>query len=80
MVTEFQKARVVQLRGLGFQQHEIAEHRGLSKAQVAYYLGEFKKQCKEKDPDSVCLDIMLSGIGPLAIDFIKKLEELKKLV
>jgi len=80
MISDLQKAKILQLRGLGYQQKEIAEILGLSQAQVAYHLQEFKKLAKEKGPDSVYLDIMLSGIGPEAMKFISRLEELRKLV
>ncbi len=80
MISDFQKARIVQLRGLGYQQKEIAEMLGLSQAQVAYHLQEFKRLSNEKGFDSVYLDIMLSGLGPEAMKFIAKLDELRKRV
>jgi len=80
MISELQKARILQLRGLGYQQKEIAETLGLSHAQISYHLQEFKKLAKEKGPDSVYLDILVSGFAPEAVKFISRLEELKKLV
>jgi|GEM_PF-2513106 len=80
MVSELQKAKIVQLRGLGYQHQEIAEILGLKRSQVAYHLHELKQLSKKKDPDSVYLDIMVSGLGPELIKLVGKLEKLGKLV
>ena len=80
MISDLQKAKIVQLRGLGYQQKEIARTLGLSQARVAYHLQELKKLSREKGPDSVYLDILVSGFAPEIVKFLSKLEELRELV
>lgn len=79
MLSDLQKARIIQLRGLGYRQKEIAETLGISQARVAYHLNELRELSLEKGADQVYLQTLVAGFGPKAVEFLSRLEGLRKL-
>ncbi|HDN83367.1 MAG TPA: sigma-70 family RNA polymerase sigma factor [Candidatus Altiarchaeales archaeon] len=67
MVSEFDRARVVMLRGLGYSQKEISEKTGLSQSAISYILSEIKKRALEEGDEATFVAIMSSGYGPLIV-------------
>ncbi len=64
MVSDYHLAQIVELRGLGYKQREIADKLGLKEAHVNYWLGRAREEAKEKGDDPTYVRIMSAGILP----------------
>ena len=71
MVTPYQKAKVLQLRGLGFDFDEIAGKLGLSYGKVAYWARKMEKEAKEQGEDEVFISVMVDGVTPEVLRFMR---------
>ncbi len=69
--------RIVELRGIGYKQKEIAREMNTSQQTVSRYLTEIKKQAEESENlDKFFLGLFLGGIGGALLGtIIKELTE-----
>jgi len=67
MKTEFLKAQVVMLRGLGYSQKNISDKLGVSQSTVSYTLSEVNKNAKEEGDEPSYTAIMSAGYGPVIV-------------
>ena len=71
-------AKIVQLRGLGYNQAEIAEELGVSQSAIQYQLNRIKKRAKDKGDDETFWTLLVgAGVGLGAGLLIAKLLEKK---
>ena len=71
MVTSHQKAKIVQLRGLGFSADEIAEMLKLRLGQVGYWERKIEQQAREQGVDEVFVRLMADGMVPEVLRFMR---------
>jgi len=64
MVSDYHLAQIVELRGLGYRQREIAKKLGITEDKVSYYLGRVRKQAKSEGDDPTYVRIMSAGVLP----------------
>ncbi|MGY5881596.1 MAG: hypothetical protein RTV31_15200 [Candidatus Thorarchaeota archaeon] len=64
VLSDFQKSKIVELRGLGYTEAEVAKKLRLTHGQVTYFLNKLNEEAKKKGDDSVYLKIMSAGLGP----------------
>lgn len=64
VLTDFQKSKIVELRGLGYTEAEVAKKMKLTHGQVTYFLNKVNDEAKKKGDDAVYLKTMSAGIGP----------------
>ncbi|MFC2162706.1 hypothetical protein ACFLRF_03420 [Candidatus Altiarchaeota archaeon] len=72
MISDKQKAKIIQFRGLGYTQKEIADKVGLTLAQVNYNLQEINDQAKKEGDNNVYMKLLSNGFLPEMIDTIQK--------
>jgi len=77
MISDYHLAQIVELRGLGYKHKEIAKKLGLKETQVNYWLGQVRKEAKEKGDDPTYVRIMSAGILP---EIVRILEGVGKFV
>ncbi|MFH1836079.1 MAG: hypothetical protein ABH851_07825 [Methanobacteriota archaeon] len=77
MVSDYLKARIMVLRGLGFQQKEIADKLNLSQTQVAYNLSELKEDSVRDGEAATFLKVLTAGYGPQLAQLAQKIGEIK---
>jgi len=75
VLTDFQKSMIVELRGLGYTEADVAKKLKLSHGQVTYFLNKINDEAGKKGDDAVYLKVMSSGIGP---KLLKAFETLMK--
>lgn len=75
MVTPVEKARIVQLKGLGFEYREIAEFTGLSKGQVVYWARKIERMAREEGVDVVYTRILADAALPTLLNYAALLEK-----
>ena len=59
-------AEIVKMRGLGYNQAEIAEHLGVSQSSVQYQLAKIRQRAQQEGNDDVFLAILVGaslGLG-----------------
>lgn len=78
MVDDYVKARIVMLRGLGYQQKIIADKLGLTLGQVNYNLGEINMEAKKIGDTSTYMKILTAGFSPKLIELAGSLERYSK--
>ena len=71
MVTAYQKAKILQLKGLGFEIKEIAEKLGLRPGQVMYWARKIEKQARAEGEDGVFIRVMVDGVTPEVLRFME---------
>jgi len=71
MVTPYQKAKIVQLRGLGFTAEEIAKKLNLRKGQVRYWFRKFENEAIDQGEDEVFIRVMVDGVTPEILRFMR---------
>jgi len=71
MVTSHQKAKIVQLRGLGFGADEIAEKLHIRSGQVGYWERKIEQLAREEGEDEVFVRIMADGMVPEILRFMR---------
>ena len=62
--------KIIQMRGLGYTQQEIAEHLGVSRKTVENHLRKLREQAEEAEEDNSLDDIfwgIVIGAGALAL-------------
>jgi len=72
MVSYKQKAQIIMLRGLGYDQSEIADKLDLSINQVSYNLREIQEEAQEEGDQQTYLRYMADGYLPEIIDTLEK--------
>lgn len=70
MISELQLAKIVELRGLGYTQAEIAAKIGLTAGQVNYQLSQVNKKAKVDGDDETYVALMATGVGPELIRLV----------
>ncbi|MFH1404217.1 MAG: hypothetical protein ABIH11_08120 [Candidatus Altiarchaeota archaeon] len=78
MLSDWQKSKLVELRGLGYTQKEIAEELGTTQAAVSYNLSKIRDQSKKDGVDETYVKIMSSGVGADVLKTLRILEGLKE--
>ena len=76
MITDKQKAKIMQLRALGYSQKEISKKTRLTHAQVNYNLQEINEQAQKEGDDVVFIKILTDGFLPETIETIKRVHYL----
>jgi len=71
MVIAYQKAKIVQLRGLGFTASEIAKKLKLTEGQVSYWEQKIEKKAREQGEDEVFVRVMADGVIPEVLKFMR---------
>jgi len=71
MVTAYQKAKILQLKGLGFEIKEIAEKLGIRPGQVMYWARKIEKQARAEGEDGVFIRVMVDGVTPEVLRFME---------
>jgi len=74
MITDFQKARILELRGLGYQKREIAEKLEVGIGTVNYHLREFKELAQKRGDDQTFLKILVTGVGPEIVSLVQRID------
>jgi len=64
VLTDFQKSKIVELRGLGYTEADVAKKLKLSHGQVTYFLNKINEEAVKKGDDTVYIKIMSAGLGP----------------
>ena len=64
VLTDFQKSKIVELRGLGYTEADVAKKLRLSHGQVTYFLNKINEESRKKGDDAVYLKVMSGGLGP----------------
>ena len=75
VLTDFQKSKIVELRGLGYTEADVAKKLKLSHGQVTYFLNKINEEAVKKGDDSVYLKVMSAGLGP---KLLRAFEQLMK--
>lgn len=78
MVDDFVKAKIVMLRGLGYQQKEIADKLGLTLGQVSYNLGEVNEDARKIGDTSTYMKILTAGFSPKLVELASAYEKYSK--
>ena len=76
MITDQQKAKILQLRALNYSQQEISKKTRLTIAQVNYNLQEINQEAQEKGDDNTFIKTLANGYLPETIQTIKKIHYL----
>ena len=71
MVTSHQKAKIVQLRGLGLSADEIAKMLKLRPGQVGYWERKIEGMAREDGVDEVFVRLMADGMVPEILRFMR---------
>jgi len=77
MVTAYQKAKIVQLKGLGFEIAEIAQKLKIRPGQVRYWARKIEKQVEKEGEDAVFIRVMVDGVTPEVLRFMELASGLK---
>ncbi len=64
VLSDFQKSKIVELRGLGYTEAEVARKMKLSHGQVTYFLNKVNEEARKRGDDAVYLKLMSAGLGP----------------
>jgi orotate phosphoribosyltransferase-like protein len=75
VLTDFQKSKIVELRGLGYTEADVAKKLKLSHGQVTYFLNKINEDAVKKGDDTVYLKVMSAGLGP---KLLRAFEQLMK--
>ena len=75
VLSDFQKSKIVELRGLGYTEADVAKKLKLSHGQVTYFLNKINEEAVKKGDDSVYLKVMSAGLGP---KLLRAFEQLMK--
>ena len=67
MKTEFLRAQVVMLRGLGYSQKEISAKLGVSQSTVSYTLHEVNKNARDEGDEPTFTAVISAGYGPVIV-------------
>jgi len=78
MVSDFDRAQIVVLRGLGYRQGEIAEKLGLTIGQVNYHLAEINKESEERGVTATYMKVLSAGYGPQITQLIEAVQKISK--
>ncbi|MFC2162062.1 hypothetical protein ACFLRF_00140 [Candidatus Altiarchaeota archaeon] len=78
MLSDWQRSKLVQLRGLGYTQKEIAGELGTTQAAVSYNLSKIRNQTKKDGIDETYVKIMSTGVGADVLKTLRILEGLKE--
>ncbi|MCK4496826.1 MAG: hypothetical protein KAU24_01420 [Candidatus Aenigmarchaeota archaeon] len=73
---ENKDSQIMQLRALGFPQHEIAERLGISQSAVSQRLENIYRQTRNQDINKVFWNLILGGVSIYLI--LKLLEGIEK--
>jgi predicted transcriptional regulator len=76
MASEKQIAEIVMLRGLGYNQKEIAGKLGLTQSTVWYNLNEVREKANEKGDTSTFISVLVEGFMPEIVEKAKLLDKL----
>jgi len=71
MVTAYQKAKILQLKGLGFEIKEIAEKLKIRPGQVMYWARKIEKQARAEGEDAIFIRVMVDGVTPEVLRFME---------
>ena len=71
MVTAYQKAKIVQLKGLGFEIAEIAQKLSIRPGQVRYWARKIEEMAHEEGEDAVFIRVMVDGVTPEVLRFMQ---------
>jgi len=71
MVTAYQKAKLIQLKGLDFEISEIAEKLQLRPGQLRYWGRKIEKEAREQGEDEVFVRVMVDGVTPEILRFMR---------
>ena len=75
----YKKAKILQLRGLGFDFNEIGKKLDLSYGRVAYWARKIEKQARAEGEDGVFIRVMVDGVTPEVLRFMEMTSGLKGL-
>jgi len=71
MVTAYQKAKILQLKGLGFEIAEIAKKLDIREGQVRYWARKMEREAREQGEDEVFVRVMADGVIPEVLGFMR---------
>ena len=63
MLSDDEVARIVMMRGLGFDQNEIARELGITQGAVSYNLKRLRKQAEKSGVEAAFIKVLAAGIG-----------------
>lgn len=69
-LNEYEIRQIIQMRGLGYTQQEIADHLGISRKTVENHLRRLRLEAEEAEEDNGLEDLFwgtLLGLGALAV-------------
>ncbi|MBD3205349.1 hypothetical protein GF319_03265 [Candidatus Bathyarchaeota archaeon] len=73
MISDQQRAKIIQLRALGYSQREISEKTNLTLPQVNYNLQEINEQARQQGDDVIFIKTLADGFLPETLETIKKI-------
>jgi len=73
----YKKAKILQLRGLGFDFNEIGKKLDLSYGRVAYWARKMEQEAIEQGEDEVFIRVMVDGVTPEILRFMEMASGLK---
>ncbi|MCK4518301.1 hypothetical protein KAT92_05995 [Candidatus Babeliales bacterium] len=78
MLSDYEKAKIVELSGLNYRQGEIAKKLNLTYNQVNYCLTEVKDMAKRDGDDIAFMKILVNGFGPEVMHILSILSRYEK--